>query len=75
MKTSHSDLTRREIEIMSQVSSGLYDKEIAEKNFISPQTVKQHVKNIYRKMGVRNRVEATLKFLFEIRQPGLPAMA
>ncbi|MFZ1528884.1 MAG: helix-turn-helix transcriptional regulator [Ferruginibacter sp.] len=75
MKTSQSALTRREIEIMAQVSCGLFDKEIADKIFISHLTVKQHIKNIYRKMGVRNRVEATLKFLFEIREPALQAIA
>ena len=35
MKSSQSVLTRREIEIMSQVSTGLFDKEIADKIFIS----------------------------------------
>lgn len=67
MKTACTGLTPREIEIMAQVSIGLFDKEIADRNFISHLTVKQHIKNIYRKMGVRNRVEATLKYLFEMK--------
>ena len=59
MKTN---LTRRETEVISELSQGLYYKEIAGKIYISPETVKKHVRNIYRKLGVRNRVEATLKF-------------
>ncbi len=55
-------LTRRETEVITELSKGLYYKEIAGKIFISPETVKKHVKSIYRKMGVRNRVEATIKF-------------
>ena len=59
MKTN---LTRRETEVIGELSRGLYYKEIAGKIYISPETVKKHVRNIYRKLGVRNRVEATLKF-------------
>ncbi len=55
-------LTRRETEVINELSKGLYYKEIAGKIFISQETVKKHVKNIYRKMGVRNRVEATMKY-------------
>jgi DNA-binding CsgD family transcriptional regulator len=62
MKTNQFILTRREAEIIRELSSGLYYKEIASKVFISPETVKKHVRNIYRKMGVRNRVEAANKF-------------
>jgi DNA-binding NarL/FixJ family response regulator len=56
-------LTRRETEVINELSKGLYYKEIAGKIFISQETVKKHVKNIYRKMGVRNRVEATMKYV------------
>lgn len=55
-------LTRRETEVINELSKGLYYKEIAGKIFISPETVKKHVKSIYRKLGVRNRVEATMKY-------------
>lgn len=61
-------LTRREREIIHELAQGLYYKEIASKAFISPETVKQHLKNIYRKMGVRNRMEATQLFNISIRQ-------
>ena len=59
MKTT---LTRRETEVIQELSQGLYYKEIAGKIFISPETVKKHVRSIYRKLGVRNRVEATLMY-------------
>lgn len=62
MKTVENLLTRRETEVIRELSQGLYYKEIAGKIFISPETVKKHVRSIYRKMGVRNRVEATLKY-------------
>lgn len=66
-KTNCNILTAREIEIIAEVSKGLYDREIATKIFISPETVKKHVKNIYKKLGVRNRVEASLKYLYELK--------
>lgn len=72
MKTRvENELTQREVEILSQVSMGLFDQEIAVQNFLSPHTVKQHIKNIYRKIGVRNRVEASLKYLFHFQPAGI----
>jgi len=66
MKTANmNELTRREKEVITELSKGLYYKEIAGKIFISQETVKKHVKSIYRKMGVRNRVEATMKYVAE----------
>ncbi len=60
-------LTRREEQIISELAQGLYYKEIACKTYISTETVKQHLKNIYKKMGVRNRMEATHKYLYTLR--------
>ncbi|MBX2888579.1 MAG: response regulator transcription factor [Ferruginibacter sp.] len=62
MKTTQTLLTRRELEVIRELSKGLYYKEIAGKIFISPETVKKHARSIYRKLGVRNRVEATLLY-------------
>ena len=63
MKTvAKGELTRREKEVITELSRGLYYKEIASKIFISQETVKKHVRSIYRKMGVRNRMEAALKY-------------
>ena len=49
------NLTNREKEIVSLVSKGLSNKEIAESLFISIYTVKEHMKNISKKMNVNSR--------------------
>ena len=54
-------LTNREIEILSLLEQRLRNKEIAEKLFISPETVKRHTINIYGKLNVHNRREAVDK--------------
>lgn len=51
--SSSSELSEREIEILKDVALGLSNKEIAEKNFISPHTVITHRKNITRKLGIK----------------------
>ena len=51
-------LTLREREILRAVTEGKGNKEIADKLNISAETVKSHVKTIYRKLKVRNRIEA-----------------
>lgn len=51
--SSNSGLSEREIEILKYVALGLSNKEIAEKNFISPHTVITHRKNITRKLGIK----------------------
>ncbi|GEM_PF-4143552 len=51
-------LTTREAEIIHAVALGLQNKEIASQLGIATGTVKQHLNNIYRKLGVSNRVEA-----------------
>ena len=50
-------LTRRELEIIRCVSQGLTNQQIADKLFVSLFTVTTHLKNIYEKVGVRNRTE------------------
>jgi DNA-binding NarL/FixJ family response regulator len=57
------DLSERETEILSWVAQGYRDKEVAEKFFISPETVRKHLRNIYQKLHVRTRTEATVKYL------------
>lgn len=55
-------LTPREMEILSLVSESMTNEEIAEKLFLSAKTVKTHVRNIFDKTGIRNRVEAALTY-------------
>ncbi|MCF8367045.1 MAG: response regulator transcription factor [Bacteroidales bacterium] len=52
------DLTKREIEVLEHLSKGLNYSEIADNLFISQGTVRKHIENIYRKLQVRNKLEA-----------------
>jgi DNA-binding NarL/FixJ family response regulator len=54
------DLTPREVDMVRTAAGGLTNREIAAKLGISPGTVKIHLHNIYKKLGVKNRVELTL---------------
>ncbi|MDA1313206.1 MAG: response regulator transcription factor [Acidobacteria bacterium] len=53
-------LSNREREIVACVAQGFKNKEIAEKMFISEQTVKNHLHNIFDKLGVSDRLELAL---------------
>jgi two-component system, NarL family, response regulator LiaR len=50
-------LTERETDILSSIVAGLSNKEIAERHFVSENTVKKHINNIYSKLGVRRRAQ------------------
>ncbi len=54
------ELTDREAEVLSCISRGLTNKEIADKLFITEKTVKNHTTHIYRKLEVTDRVKAAL---------------
>lgn len=53
-------LSQREYDILKLVASGLSNKSIAEQLFISEKTVKNHLTQIFRKLEVSDRVQATL---------------
>jgi DNA-binding NarL/FixJ family response regulator len=51
-------LSEREREVLSLIASGATNREIAERLFLSPHTVKEHTSSLYKKLKVRNRAEA-----------------
>ncbi len=54
------ELTQRELEILSRVAKGESNSKIAEKLFVKDTTIKTHLNNIYKKLNVKSRVQATL---------------
>jgi LuxR family maltose regulon positive regulatory protein len=54
-------LSQREIEVLRMIFIGLSNKEISEQSFVSLNTVKTHIRNIYNKLGVKTREQAILK--------------
>lgn len=59
---SNADLTTREVQIVNLLCDGIQNKTIAEQLNLSENTVKAHIRNIYKKMNVRNRTEAASRF-------------
>ena len=57
-------LTEREIAILTELASGKSNDEIAKELWVTQQTVKFHLTNVYRKLGVANRTEA-IRFAFQ----------
>ena len=61
LETSHDKsllLSKRQIEILRWIAKGKSNQQIAETLYLSPFTVKNHVQNILKKMGVKNRIQA-----------------
>lgn len=56
----HDDLTNRELEVLSLITQGLSNQEIADQLFITLKTVKTHVSNILSKLEVSDRTQATI---------------
>ncbi|MFK5982037.1 MAG: tetratricopeptide repeat protein [Flavobacteriaceae bacterium] len=55
------DLSKRESEVLKFITSGFSNDEIADKLFVSKNTIKTHIKNIYSKLDVKNRIQAMKK--------------
>ena len=60
MRELSISLSQREREVLKFLAKGLSNKEIAVSMRLSPSTVKRHVENIFRKLQVKNRVEAAI---------------
>ncbi|MCX6235095.1 MAG: response regulator transcription factor [Bacteroidetes bacterium] len=58
-------LTKRETEMLGLLAKGFRYKEIADKLFISTETVRKHINNIYQKLHVQSRIEAVNKIFGE----------
>ncbi len=59
--TIETGLSEREREILGHIAEGRTNPEIAEKLFLSPNTIKTHVSNIYRKLEVERRAQAVAR--------------
>ena len=55
------DLTKRELEILKYICKGMSNKEIAQKLFVSEQTVKSHCNHLFKKFGVSSRLKLAIK--------------
>lgn len=61
MKDKRILLTPKERQVLQLLSKGFTYKEIAKPMDVSPETVKKHLKNIYRKLNAGNKIEALQK--------------
>ena len=55
------DLSKRELDVLMLMMEGLTNKEMAERLFVSSNTIKTHISNIYLKLNVSRRTQAIQK--------------
>ena len=68
-----SGLSPRKQEILAMVAEGLSNAQIARRSFLSESTIKQHLRNVYKVLGVKNRTGAAAVFRRHAKQMGGPA--
>ena len=72
----HQTLTPRELEILRLVAAGSSNGRIARQLWVTEQTIKFHLSNVYRKLGVANRTEAShYAHIHELIEPTRPLTA
>lgn len=59
--TPFPELTDRELEVLRLIAQGLNNQEIAQKLFLSPKTVRNHITNIFSKLQVADRAQAIVR--------------
>ena len=69
-----SGLTKREVAILKAVARGLSNQAIGRELWVSEQTVKFHLSNIYKKLGITSRTEA-LRYAYQHDLTSAPALA
>jgi DNA-binding NarL/FixJ family response regulator len=62
IESGYTIFTEREKQVLELMSQGKLVKEIAAELYVTPHAIKKHIKNIYQKMQVQNRVEAVMKW-------------
>ncbi|WP_354625703.1 two-component system response regulator NarL [Psychromonas sp. MME2] len=63
IRTKLAKLTKREVQILQEISKGLSNRDISENIHISEGTVKVHVKSLLKKLQIKSRVEAAVIYL------------
>jgi len=65
VKSEEFSLSERELEVLQLVVEGFGNQEIADKLFISLQTVRNHIRHIYQKLQVHSKSQAVVKAIKE----------
>ncbi len=64
-------LSQRELQVLEHIADGASNREIANRLYVSTNTVKTHINHLYAKIGVNRRTQRVISF----RRPGLPENA
>lgn len=62
-------LSKREIEVVQEVVLGLTNSQAAKRLFVTEKTIKLHLTNVYKKMGVKSRSQLIVKTMINKNEP------